>query len=307
MTGDSAGATVAPVVSADQRLFFDAYGHVVLRGLFADEIDELSDAFDEVFDDPANPRMDMNIIGHRWRSRFAMGAFVEIHPRLTELMTDPRLVGAARGLLGEGAAYSCSDGAVYHCETEWHYDTPTHDLDRRHVKFAFYLEPLEADRGAPRVMPGSHLLNRTYRGGPLEPYLGFDGATEERTGILGEHLPHWPLPTQPGDVVAWDFRILHSSYGRTDPRRKFALNYFSGPEAEPAEHAWARMEAAQAEAEARLAEEASGARPAEAAATPSPAAAGGAIAQAPRPAPVPWSRRARRVAGRAARRVRRTT
>lgn len=295
MSDDPGGVGFAPTVSAEQRLFFDAYGHVVLPGLFADEISDLSDAFDEVFDDPANPRMDMNIVGHRWRSRFAMGAFVEIHPRLTELMTDPRLVGAARGLLGEGAAYSCSDGAIYHCETEWHFDTPTHDLDRRHLKFAFYLEPLASDAGAPRVLPGSHLLNRTYRGGPLEPYLGFDGASEDRTGLRGEQLPHWPLPSEPGDVVVWDFRILHSSYGRTEPRRKFALNFFSGPEAEPAEHAWPRLEAERvaAEAAAGAATEPGTDRP---------------VASTTRPTPAStittFTRRARRVAGRAVRKVR---
>ncbi len=216
-------------VTDHQRTFFDAFGYLILPGLFAEDIAEITDAFDAVFDDPANPRLELNIVGHRFHSRFAMGHFVELHPRLTAVAADERLTCAANALLGPGAAYVDSDGSIYCCETEWHYDSPTREKDRRHLKFTFYLDPLDEKSGAPRVLPVSHHDPDLYRG-PLEPYLGFDGAIEERTGLRGEELPNRVLPTAPGDVLVWDFRVMHCSYGSTEPRRQFALNFRSGPD-----------------------------------------------------------------------------
>jgi ectoine hydroxylase-related dioxygenase (phytanoyl-CoA dioxygenase family) len=118
-----------------------------------------------------SPIAELNIVGHRFHSRFAMGSF---------------------------------------------------------AKFAFYLDPVDHDTGAVRVLPASHHHPELYAG-PLQPYLGYDGAIEERTGLRGENLPSWTLPSVPGDVVVWDFHVMHSSYGSTDARRQFALNVRSAP------------------------------------------------------------------------------
>ena len=76
-------------ISEQDRLFYDAYGYLVLRGLFAADADRLARAFDEVFDDPANPRLDYNVVGHRWHSEYLMADVVERHPDLDALRTDP--------------------------------------------------------------------------------------------------------------------------------------------------------------------------------------------------------------------------
>ena len=70
---DHMDARPPAVITDQQRSFFDVYGYLILRGLFAEDIEEITAAFDEVFDDPANPRLEMNIVGHRFHSRFAMG------------------------------------------------------------------------------------------------------------------------------------------------------------------------------------------------------------------------------------------
>ena len=54
-------------VTDHQRSFFDAFGYLILPGLFAEDIAEITDAFDAVFDDPAIPRLELNIVGHRFR------------------------------------------------------------------------------------------------------------------------------------------------------------------------------------------------------------------------------------------------
>ena len=225
MTGGRASWR-ADEVTGHQRAYFDAYGYVVLPGLFADDVDELGVAFDEVFADPGNPRLDLNVVGHRFHSQLAMPDFIERHPRLAGLAADERITGAVAGLLGPGATYVNSDGSIYCCETEWHYDSPTAAPERRHAKFTLYLEALDHASGAPRVLPASHHDPGLYQG-PLRPYLGFDGAIEQRTGLRGEDLPFWTLRTDPGDLLVWDFRLMHSSYGSVERRRQFALNYCS--------------------------------------------------------------------------------
>lgn len=210
-------------IDAKQRLFFEAFGFLVVPGLFADDIAEIRDAFDEVFADPANPRFERNVRGQRWHPAYLMGDFVERHERLDRLRTDPRITAMATTLLGPAATYTNSDGNIYCCETGWHFDSPTAALGHRHVKFLLYLDPLAATSGALRVVPATHHGAGQYQG-DLGPFLNFDGLGEERTDVIGEHVPHWPLPSTPGDVIALDFRVMHASFGTTDPRRALAVN-----------------------------------------------------------------------------------
>lgn len=211
-------------ISDQQRTFFAAYGYLRLPGWFTSEIDALSSAFDEVFASPDTPRFEANIVGHRFEPWAVIAEFAERHPRLEALTTDARLVGVAEALLGTGARYENSEGNLFRCITDWHYDSPMSLLEHRHLKIGFYLEPLTADTGALRVLPASHHDPSLYRG-PLEPCLGFDGAIESRIGVRSEDLPSWAIPTEPGDLVVWDYRLLHGAFGSTRLRRQFALNY----------------------------------------------------------------------------------
>ena len=209
------------------EVFFAAYGFAVAPGLLRDDIATISDAFDEVFGDPSNERLPWAPVGHRWNPQHIMPNFIERHPRLAGLAADPRVLDLLERLLGTPTTFVGDDASIFCCETEWHYDTPQVVPDRHHVKVAVYLEPIDAATGAIRVMPGSHLASPTTEG-PLAPFLGFDGEIDARTGIVGERLPFWSLDSTPGDVLVWDYRILHASYGSTEPRRQFALNYRVG-------------------------------------------------------------------------------
>lgn len=221
------------LLTEQQIAYYRAYGYLLVPGLFAAEIDALSDAFDEVFAAPETPRLDARIVGHRFEPWQVIAYFVERHPTLLALTEDPRLVEIAEELLGAGARYENSEGNVFRCVTEWHYDSPTSLADHRHLKFGFYLEPLTANTGALRVLAASHHNPSLYRGA-LEPCLGFDGAIESRLGVPGEELPGWAIPTTPGDLLVWDYRLLHGAYGSTAARRQFALNFVgAAPDGEP--------------------------------------------------------------------------
>lgn len=220
----TADAAAGPVLTEQQRTFFAAYGYLHLPGWWADGIEELTDAFDTVFGDEGNERLELAMVGRRFEPWVVIAHFVERHPRLATLAHDERLVGVAEALLGPGARYEGSEGNVFRCTTDWHYDSPTSLPDHRHLKIALYLDPVDHDTGALRVLPASHHDAALYRG-PLQPCLGFDGQSAARLGVAAEDLPSWTVPSVPGDLLVWDFRLMHAAYGTTGRRRQFALNF----------------------------------------------------------------------------------
>jgi ectoine hydroxylase-related dioxygenase (phytanoyl-CoA dioxygenase family) len=105
------------------------------------------------------------------------------------------------------------------------------------MKFAFYLDPLTPETGALRIVPGSH-------------HAGDAFATELQSGLRDplEHLgvqpcdiPAVALSTKPGDVVAFDHRIKHASFGGGPARRMFAMNFFARCDTERTRELTARL------------------------------------------------------------------
>jgi hypothetical protein len=105
-------------------------------------------------------------------------------------------------------------GTRYHGETPWHTDS---DLPLRSVGFLAYLEPLSADSGALRVIPGSH--HTQFR----EALRGL-GATCLRDLSLLAHV----IATEPGDMLLLDERVLHASFGG-GIRRQWRVDYLGAP------------------------------------------------------------------------------
>ena len=74
----------------------------------------------------------------------------------------------------------------------------------------FYLEPVEAESGALRVLPGSH-------------FTDYAGAIREYTTIA-EVVPGIAIPTTPGDAIALDERLFHASSGGGQ-RRQWRVDF----------------------------------------------------------------------------------
>ncbi len=135
-------------------------------------------------------------------------------------------------VLGPDYEYAESDGNVYSCDSEWHADIYGSPLDLRHLKVAFYLDPLDADTGAVRVIPGTNHWNETYATSLRRSFQRF-GEIPEIYGVDGTSVPCTTLPSEPGDLLMWDFRTLHASYGGHARRRLFTLNFRQGPDPRP--------------------------------------------------------------------------
>jgi Phytanoyl-CoA dioxygenase (PhyH) len=211
-------------LTRQQVKFFDTFGFLPLRGLFRAEVADIITAFEEVFATEGHPRMETYVELHGSERRIIIPQFVTKHAYLNALRDDPRVVGIVTSLLGADHEYAESDGNLFDCESSWHADTYGAPMGLHHAKVSFYLDPLRADSGAIRVIPGSQHYRETFatnlRNGFREP-----AKIEEIFGVAGRDIPSVAIETDPGDVVVWDFRTIHASYYGHERRRLFSINY----------------------------------------------------------------------------------
>lgn len=164
---------------------------------------------------------------HDGARRTMFGGPIERTERLCTLLDDERITGLLSGLLGEDFNYCSGDGNYYTGDTPWH---PDGNWGRHFaVKLAFYLDPLTADTGCLRVLPGSHKPDSLIRRERIDP-----NKAREEFGIEPKDFPGVAvLETQPGDVVAFNHDLYHSAWGGGTRRRMFTMNctlHYNTPE-----------------------------------------------------------------------------
>jgi len=197
-------------------LFYQTFGFLALRRLFSpDEVEtinqELIRRLDAVYHDrPFDGAM-----------RHGAAMMGPDTPYFASLLEDQRFLGAARQLYGDDVIASGLSGNRYVGNSDWH-----PDVDATHPggpKFAIYLEPVEADTGALRVIPGSHRS-------PFHDRLREDlGMHMEKAGFDIPELPAYVCESQPGDVVVFDLRLWHASWGGASDRRMCTVEYLKHP------------------------------------------------------------------------------
>ena len=138
-------------------------------------------------------------------------------PFFAGLLEDPRFCETAEQLYGEDALAIISDANRYVGDTGWHPDTGS--LDQYGVKFAYYLQPVGAESGALRVIPGSH---RDPLHADLRQKLG-------RSRLSFREVPAYACEAEPGDVIAFDLRLWHGSCGGSGDRRMGTVVYYHNP------------------------------------------------------------------------------
>ena len=221
------GTNQTCAVTSQQRSYFDAFGFLQLLSgsspTTSTSSRSPSSKSSRTRRDPRWEMADPGLAGTSaaWRCR----DFIDRHPRLAALVVGTRGRSASQPTCSApGSEFVESDGNVFTCESEWHFDTPAR-ADRQHVKLSVYLDPLGHDTGAPRVMPATH-HQVSIRTSKLGAALGFDGAIEDRLGSPGEDLPSWTLATEPGDLIIWDFRVLHAVRTAASLRRRLiSMNF----------------------------------------------------------------------------------
>jgi Phytanoyl-CoA dioxygenase (PhyH) len=156
-------------------------------------------------------------------------------PFLAGALESDKLLAAARGVLDPQAVGVMTNGNSFSGTlTEWHADTSVPDF--RAVKFVAYLDPIGAENGALRVLPGSHRSPWHEELLPIgvKKQLNVAGNPEavqpDGARLAVPDIPAQVCVSRPGDVFAFDQRTWHASWNGSPNRRMCSFTYFGSPQ-----------------------------------------------------------------------------
>jgi hypothetical protein len=194
---------------AQQRAHFETFGFLKLPGLLQTEVAGITREFEAVF-----PQLGLR---HDGTKHTTVVPFVDQRAGLCALLDHPGILAAVGNLLGPDFNYVSSDGNYYTGDTGWHRDSLYQS--NSYLKVAFYLDAVRRDTGCLRVIPGSHT-----DAGILQWNDDRVRASEGEWGVAARDVPAFALESDPGDVLIFNHRTLHSSAGGSNQRRMFTMN-----------------------------------------------------------------------------------
>ena len=221
MNDQTAGELERTLTDEEVR-FFEAFGFVVLRQHFtAAEMatidSELAHAVDLTF---ADLPFDGTIASSESLQEVELSKSTT--PFIYSLPEGPHFYGIGKQLFGEDAIGHESSAVLYAGDTRWHADRsgPDVQISKFGCKFAVYPEPLDADSGALRVIPGCY---RTPFHDALReiPGIGDDDRIDDFPGFV--------CRTDPGDVVLFYLNCWHASRGGRPGRTLLDVVYYAYP------------------------------------------------------------------------------
>lgn len=206
------------MLTAAQLNHFDTFGFLLFRGLLTNrEIATMTaEMYAELTLTYKNKPFDST--QRHWAPMLS-----DRTPFFSTLLDDDRFAGIAESILGNALPVWCDANRYTDSTTIWHPDTSA-SFEQAGVKFIIYLQPLTADTGALRVIPGSH--RRPF-------YDTIKRFIEEQRPPVHE-VPAVALETRPGDVIAFNINLWHAAAFASPDRHLCSLAYFPDPRS-PAE------------------------------------------------------------------------
>ena len=222
------------MISEEQKRFFEVFGFLCLRRHFTEqEMQRLRAKAEYILD------QDLQGQSAPLAERQQVNGFVERDSDLASLIEDDRVYEIAEATLGKNFVWIGSDGNRYLGDTGWHPDGSNFDYTR--IKFLFYLDSLQRNTGALRVIPGSHLpmfhsilfplIQRSDSSitayGVRAPKRHDPNASG--FGCASFDIPSVAIETNPGDMVIFNQNIWHSSFGGRPGRLMFTMSFGECP------------------------------------------------------------------------------
>lgn len=184
---------------------FRTFGFAVLRRFFEPNL--LAAEIDRVMADGPSPR-----VSSGGDIQFEYVPMMTAQTPVSLSLLD-RAETVAADLFGGPVLPTRAKGVRYFGDTPWHTDS---DLPLTSVGVLAYLEPVGADSGALRVLPGSH-----------HPQFG-DAVRALVAGLTASALPGHVVATEPGDMILLDEHLFHASFGG-GTRRQWRVDYVKAP------------------------------------------------------------------------------
>ena len=219
--------SASPLLTESQVEHFDTFGFLVRRKLFtADEIKTINNEFDTRYKavlEETTKLEGKRVSNVNWPNRHPDSPF------LTHLLEDPRIVEASEMLLGKGAVPILSNSNSYSQDTGWHPDYV--DPNFQMHKNVIYLQATDAEKGALRLIPGSHKSPFHYQ----LTKIGLRGGSDDEAFLKRANLeicdiPAFVFSSQPGDMITFNGRIWHAAWGGYLDRRTCTFNFYKDPQ-----------------------------------------------------------------------------
>ncbi len=224
-------------LSEAQIQHFEVFGFLVRRNVFsAEEVARMNEEFDRRL---ATVLEETDLEGKRFLNWTNL---TQDTPFIASLLDDPRIYRHSEQLIGEDSVFINSHSNSFPTGTGWHPDRIDHNMCA--IRNVMYLQPTTADRGALRVIPGSHKnplhkellrIGLWVSKGKGSPYL-------EKSGLSGEDIPCYVFESNPGDVITFNELTWHAAFGGYKDRRSCNFDFYRNPKS-PDEIASMRLEA----------------------------------------------------------------
>ena len=215
------------MLTPGQTIQFTTFGFLILRRVFtAAEMVEITREANQVWQEDRERQS-------QERPYQIVVPFVEERPRLAELADDDRIYLPIQDLLGTDFIWGGSEGHkgsfTERGLLQWHSDRPDSvgvEYDR--IKVMIYLEPLQKETGALRVIPGSQ--HEPLRGDLRGLHEGQNKTAQKDIslaafGVAGPDLPCQALEVEPGDLVLFNDYLYHAIYGKREGRSFITTKY----------------------------------------------------------------------------------
>ena len=204
-------------------------GALVLRGLFADWVDELAAGVARNMAEPGPYASENTVAGEAGRFFDDYCNWQRIPEYRRFVLESPAAEVCARLMRSRTAQFFHEHVLVKEPgtakRTPWHQDLPYYCVDgQQTVSLWIALDPV-AERTCPQFVAGSHLWSKPVR--PLhwrdnsDFYEGVDGFMEipDIDAAPGDYrLLHWALA--PGDAIAFNFLTVHGAPGNAGNARR---------------------------------------------------------------------------------------
>ncbi len=223
------------MITRQQKARFETFGFLFVEQAFSgDEIGEVIDEAERLWEqDRRRPDFKKADDGSQHT-----GTFVELSSRLSTIVEDDRVHETVDQLIGPDVVWTGSEGNVTgYGSARWHPDRRNHGpghLDYPQLKVMLYLDDVSADKGALRVIPGSHrnpLHDSLY---PMldddwQPIPEADDPTDMPFGLAGDQMPCQVVTSRPGDMLFFNQCLFHAAYNAWSGRRYIALKFAAKP------------------------------------------------------------------------------
>lgn len=226
---------------------FERDGYVIARRMFSDSLlgEMLLIARDHLARGigPVEYEADLHYPGAPPSREVAGGKTVrrlkQAHSRgivFTECVSDPRLLGRLRQLLGPRivmplAHHNCimTKQPVFSSDTGWHQDVRYWSFQRPELISAWIaLGPEFSDNGCLRLIPGTHRIDLTRD--RLDDELFFRPDLPDNQQLVHRQIT---AELEPGDVLFFHARLLHAADRNRTDRTKFSTVFTFRPQDNP--------------------------------------------------------------------------